>query len=71
MASRSNIGGDAEGISDLFEGLFGGAGRRGGGGGGGPFSGFGRRPQRRKRAPTSPIGSKCRSRTPPGSPASA
>jgi DnaJ-class molecular chaperone len=39
-------GGDAEGISDLFEGLFGGAGRRGRGGGGGPFSGFGRRPQR-------------------------
>jgi DnaJ-class molecular chaperone len=38
-------GGDAEGISDLFEGLFGGAGRRGRGGGG-PFSGFGRRPQR-------------------------
>ena len=66
------FGGDAEGISDLFEGLFGGAGRRGrGGGGGGPFSGFGRRPQRRKRAPTSPTGSKCRSRTRPGSPASA
>jgi DnaJ-class molecular chaperone len=40
------FGGDAEGISDLFEGLFGGAGRRGRGGGGGPFSGFGRRPQR-------------------------
>jgi DnaJ-class molecular chaperone len=39
-------GGDAEGISDLFEGLFGGAGRRARGGGGGPFSGFGRRPQR-------------------------
>jgi DnaJ-class molecular chaperone len=39
-------GGDAEGISDLFEGLFGGAGRRGRAGGGGPFSGFGRRPQR-------------------------
>jgi DnaJ-class molecular chaperone len=38
-------GGDAEGISDLFEGLFGGAGRRGRGGGG-PFGGFGRRPQR-------------------------
>lgn len=33
-------GGEAEGISDLFEGLFGGAGRRGGGG---PFGGFGRR----------------------------
>jgi DnaJ-class molecular chaperone len=41
-------GGDAEGISDLFEGLFGGAGRRArsGGGGGGQFGGFGRRPQR-------------------------
>lgn len=40
------FGGDAEGISDLFEGLFGGAGRRGHGGGGGPFGGFGRRPPR-------------------------
>jgi DnaJ-class molecular chaperone len=39
------FGGDAEGISDLFEGLFGGAGRRGRGGGG-AFGGFGRRPQR-------------------------
>ena len=40
--------GEAADLSDLFEGLFGGA-RRGGGGGGGPFSGFGRRsapPQR-------------------------
>jgi DnaJ-class molecular chaperone len=37
------VGGEAADISDLFEGLFGGAGRRGGGG---PFSGFGRRPQR-------------------------
>jgi DnaJ-class molecular chaperone len=35
-------GGEAADISDLFEGLFGGMGRRGGGGGG-PFSGFGRR----------------------------
>jgi len=39
-----DVGGEAADISDLFEGLFGGAGRRGGGGG--PFSGFGRRPQR-------------------------
>ncbi len=42
-------GGEAADISDLFEGLFGGARRGGGGGGGGPFSGFGRRsapPQR-------------------------
>ncbi len=36
------FGGEAADLSDLFEGLFGGA-RRGGGGGGGPFSGFGRR----------------------------
>jgi DnaJ-class molecular chaperone len=39
-------GGEAADLSDLFEGLFGGIGRRakaGGGGGGGPFSGFGRR----------------------------
>ena len=38
-------GGAAEDLSDLFEGLFGGLGRRGAGGGGGanPFSGFGRR----------------------------
>jgi DnaJ-class molecular chaperone len=35
-------GGEAADISDLFEGLFGGMGRRSGGGGG-PFSGFGRR----------------------------
>jgi DnaJ-class molecular chaperone len=35
-------GGEAADISDLFEGLFGGMGRRGGGGGG-PFGGFGRR----------------------------
>src|SRR5437868_9279992 len=34
-------GGEAADISDLFEGLFGGMGRRGGGGG--PFGGFGRR----------------------------
>jgi len=34
------FGNDSEGISDLFEGIFGG---RRGGGGGGPFSGFGRR----------------------------
>jgi len=34
-------GGAAEDLSDLFEGLFGGMGRRGGGGG--PFGGFGRR----------------------------
>jgi DnaJ-class molecular chaperone len=34
-------GGEAADISDLFEGLFGGRGRRGGGGG--PFGGFGRR----------------------------
>jgi len=34
-------GGEAADISDLFEGLFSGMGRRGGGGG--PFSGFGRR----------------------------
>ena len=39
-------GGDAEGISELFEGLFGGAGRRRGGGG---FGGFGRRPPRRQK----------------------
>lgn len=37
-------GGAAEDLSDLFEGLFGGLGRRGGGGGGAnPFGGFGRR----------------------------
>jgi len=36
-------GGEAADISDLFEGLFSGMGRRGGGGGGGPFGGFGRR----------------------------
>jgi DnaJ-class molecular chaperone len=38
-------GGEAEGLSDLFEGLFGGLGRRGraGGGGGNPFGGFGQR----------------------------
>ena len=39
-------GGEAADLSDLFEGLFSGMGRRGGGGGGGgggPFSGFGRR----------------------------
>jgi DnaJ-class molecular chaperone len=35
-------GGEAADISDLFEGLFSGMGRRGGGGGG-PFGGFGRR----------------------------
>src|ERR1044071_205433 len=34
-------GGEAADISDLFEGLFSGMGRRGGGGG--PFGGFGRR----------------------------
>lgn len=39
-------GGDAEGISELFEGLFGGAGRRRGGGG---FGGFGRRPPRQQK----------------------
>ena len=39
------FGGEAPDISDLFEGLFGGAGRRGGGGGG-PFGGFGRRSAR-------------------------
>lgn len=41
--------GEAADLSDLFEGLFGGARRGGGAGGGGPFSGFGRRsapPQR-------------------------
>ncbi len=37
------FGGEASDLSDLFEGLFGGIGRRGGGGGGGPFSSFGRR----------------------------
>ena len=37
-------GAEAGDLSDLFEGLFGGLGRRSGGGGGaGPFSGFGRR----------------------------
>lgn len=36
-------GAEAGDLSDLFEGLFGGLGRRSGGGGAGPFSGFGRR----------------------------
>jgi len=40
------FGNDQEGISDLFEGIFGGLRGRGGGGGGGPFSGF-----RRSRPP--------------------
>src|SRR5205085_4279628 len=41
------FGNDQEGVSDLFEGIFGGLrGRAGGGGGGGPFSGF-----RRSRPP--------------------
>ncbi len=35
------FGGETADLSDLFEGLFGGATRRAGGGGGGPFGGFG------------------------------
>src|SRR5437868_7206195 len=41
-----DFGRDSEGISDLFEGIFGGMRGRSGGGGGGPFSGF-----RRSRPP--------------------
>jgi DnaJ-class molecular chaperone len=41
-----DAGSDQEGISDLFEGIFGGLRGRGGGGGAGPFSGF-----RRSRPP--------------------
>ncbi len=41
-----DFGNDSEGISDLFEGIFGGMRSRSGGGGGGPFSGF-----RRSRPP--------------------
>ena len=57
--SRAAIRAD---LSDLFEGLFGGAGgaRRGPGGGGGGL----RRAARRRRAATSPIASRCRLPTP-------
>ena len=50
-------GADAADFSDLFEGLFGGGARRAAAAGG-PFGGFRQRAARRKRAPTSPIGSK-------------
>ena len=57
----SKRGGEAADLSDMFEGLFGGAQRRAAA----AFGGFGRGvsapPQR---APTSPIGCRCRSRTP-------
>lgn len=40
-AQDFEFGGEAADLSDLFEGLFGGAQRRGGGAAGGPFGGFG------------------------------
>jgi DnaJ-class molecular chaperone len=44
MGGMGGMGGGEEvDLSDIFEGLFGGAQRRGSGGGGGPFGGFGRR----------------------------
>jgi DnaJ-class molecular chaperone len=43
MGGMGGGGGEEVDLSDIFEGLFGGAQRRGAGSGGGPFGGFGRR----------------------------